>query len=149
MKKYLKFGYVVDAIILIWTFLWFYFLVFNWDVFVVKLNTNLGFTVVKGLPFVFFFVVGLLFLFIIRYSQHLSEIKNRGIEADYKNTILLLEKDIEVLKLKETLFKMQSEEMSQNSGALQSLQKRLDEISNKMDEEREEKSAPGNEKKDA
>jgi len=71
----IKLNHIINILIVAWVFIWFYFLILNWDVFIVELDTNLGFTVIGGYPFLFFSLVGLLFLILIKYINLTIEIR--------------------------------------------------------------------------
>ncbi|MEA1887684.1 MAG: hypothetical protein U9N72_10800 [Bacteroidota bacterium] len=150
-KIKIKLKHIINASIITWLIIWLYYIIFNWDVFSINLKTNLGFAVIGGFPFVFFFIVGLLFLILIKYFNRVFAVRKLGEEKDLKNKIALLEKDIEVLKLKETLFKMQSEEMSRSNANLSALHQRLDEITSQLEREKgtsEETDSSNEEKED-
>lgn len=138
----IKLKHIVNIAVIAWLVIWVYYLIFNWDVFSINLNTNLGFAVIGGYPFIFFFIIGLLFLILIKYFDRVYAIKKLGKDKDLTNKISLLEKDIEVLQLKETLFKMQSEEMSRNNANLNALHQRLDEISSRLEREKGNRADP-------
>ncbi|MDT8401760.1 MAG: hypothetical protein RQ743_08700 [Bacteroidales bacterium] len=142
----IKLKHVIDTTIIIWVLIWLYYLIFNWDIFIIKLDTNLGFAVVGGYPFIFFFLVGLLFLVLLRYFDTTFALRRLGNYKDLKNQIALLEKDIEVLKLKETVYKMQSEELSRNDDNLKALHHKLDEISSEIEREKPGDEEPGKDK---
>ncbi|MCB2195640.1 MAG: hypothetical protein KQH79_07255 [Bacteroidetes bacterium] len=133
----------INILIFIWIAVWLYYALFNWDVFVVKLNTNLGFNTVPTLPFVLFFFIGLLILVVMKYIIYYDQVQVDARDKEYKDKISLLKKDIEILKLKEVLFKMQSEGMNKSTATVNALQAKLDELSKKRDEnnddEKEEK----------
>jgi len=133
----IRLKHIINSAIIAWFIIWIYYLIFNWDVFSINLKTNLGFAVIAGYPFVFFFIIGLLFLILIMYFDRVFAIRKLGKDKDLDNKIALLEKDVEVLQLKETLFKMQSEEMNRNNATLNALHKRLDEISSQLVSEKE------------
>ncbi len=130
----------INIILILWIFVWIYYAAFNWDVFKVKLNTHLGFATVGGYPFVFFFILGLIFLIVIKYINHFSDLKNTGKEKDTKTKITLLEKDLEIYKLKEVLFNMQASEANKNAETFKSLQEKLDAIAGNMAVEKEKES---------
>ncbi len=123
---------IIDILLVIWLFVWMYYLAFNWAVFSIELKVNLGFAVITGYPLIFFFILGLLTLIVIKYSYHFTALKSVSKEKEEKNEKSLLEKDIEILKLKEVLFKMQTKDLSESSTALNALQEKLDDISNKI-----------------
>ncbi|ALO15349.1 hypothetical protein L21SP5_01707 [Salinivirga cyanobacteriivorans] len=133
---------IIDVLLVIWTFLWVYYMAFNWAIFSIELKVNLGFAVISGYPFVFFFILGLLTLIIIKYSYHFAAIKLSSKEKEEHNQKSLLEKDIEILKLKEVLFKMQTKDMSESSTALSALQEKLDNISKQISSDEQTKEPP-------
>ncbi len=147
MKNH-KLNNAVNIILILYLASWIYYAVFNWDVFAIKLNTNAGFSVIGGYPFVFFFILGLVGLLILKYIIHISLLqKDRG-EKDQRHRITILEKDIEILKMKEVLFKMQTSEMSKNSSHLNALHEKLDALSNQISHEEEKSQKSESEQRD-
>lgn len=137
MKK-INIQSVVNITLAVWVGIWFYYLLFNWDVFIVQLNTNFGFNTYNMYPFVFFFFIGLIGIVIVKYAIHYSEMQNKAIEKENKSKTTLLEKDIEILKLKEVLFKMQSDGMNKSASTINALHAKLDSLSKKYEVENEE-----------
>jgi hypothetical protein len=137
MKK-INIQSVINIILALWVGIWFYYLLFNWDVFIIQLNTNFGFNTYNMYPFVFFFFIGLIGFVIVKYAIHYSEMQNKGKEEENKSKTKLLEKDIEILKLKEVLFKMQSEGMNKSASTINALHAKLDSLSKKYNNENEE-----------
>ena len=123
---------IINISIIVWVLIWLYFLVFNWKVFSINLDTNLGFTVVGGYPFIFFFIIGLLFLILIKYFDHLIEMKRLNIEKGMENKIALLEKDIELLKLKESFVNKLSDEVTTKASNMNALYNKLYELTEKL-----------------
>lgn len=128
----------IDIIIIIWLAVWFYYALSNWDVFIVKLNTNLGFKTISLYPFIFFFFLGLIALIIVRYSVNYAQVILQAKENESKDKMRLLQKDIEILRLKEVLFKMQAEGMNKSTNTINALNERLDEMSKKFLSEKDE-----------
>lgn len=134
MKNH-KLNNAVNIILILYLASWIYYAAFNWDVFAIRLNTNAGFSVMGGYPFVFFFILGLVALLILKYVIHISLLQKDRSEKDQRHRITILEKDIEILKMKEVLFKMQTSEMSKNSSHLNALHEKLDALSNQISHE--------------
>ncbi len=124
--------------IIIYFLIWMYYAIFNWDVFAIKLNTNAGFSVIGGFPFIFFFLIGLVALFILRYFIYVHKVASDKQERNSKHKIALMEKDIELLKMKEVLFKMQTSEMDKSSSQLNALHEKLDNLTNQISDKNEE-----------
>lgn len=128
----IKLKHIINAAMIIWLIIWIYYLGFNWNVFSVNLKTDIGFAVIGLYPFIFFSVLGIVLLALIKYIDQTMAMRSLGRDKDMKNKITLLEKDIEILKLKETFFKMQSEELNRNNANIKALHQRLDEISSQL-----------------
>jgi type III secretory pathway component EscV len=77
ITKNFKVRYLIDTLLGIWLLTWLWFLIFNWDIFVVKLNINLGIGVVKMFPFVVFMILGMLIMLAIRYILQYSRMLRR------------------------------------------------------------------------
>lgn len=123
--------------ILVYLLVWIYYASFNWDIFAIKLNTNAGFSVIGGFPFVFFFLLGLAALLVHRYFIYIGKVHTDKRESNSSHRIAMLEKDIELLKMKEVLFKMQTAEMDKNSSHLSALHEKLDNLSDQMTDKQE------------
>lgn len=126
---------IINFILGIYLLVWIYYAAFNWDVFSIKLNTNAGFSVIGGYPFVFFFLLGFAALLAVKYIVHLNRVYEDKTEREQSHKIAIQEKDIELLKMKEVLFKMQTSEMSKNSSHLNALHEKLDSLSDQMSKE--------------
>lgn len=129
----LKLKHIINTAIIAWTAIWLYYLIFNWEVFSIKLNTNLGFAVIGSYPFLLFSILGIILLILIKYFEQTMALRELRKKIDLENSIALLEKDIENFKLKETLLKMQAEEINSNSSNLKTMYNKLDDISNKIE----------------
>lgn len=122
----------INYLLILWIVIWAYFAAFNWAVFTVSLNINLGFTVVTGYPFLFYSLAGIVILIVLRYiAQYLRE-RQRTHEKNLENKITMQGKDIEILKLKEVLFNIQTKEYNQNAESMKSLNEKLNKISEQM-----------------
>ena len=128
---------IANFILALYAAVWIYYAAFNWEVFSIKLNTNAGFSVIGGYPFVFFFLLGIILLLALKYLIHLNKVHEDKTEKDSRHKIEIMEKDIELLKMKEVLFKMQTSEMGKNSSHLNALHEKLDNLSNRLELEKE------------
>ena len=131
MKK-IELNLIINISIIAWILIWLYFLIFNWNVFAINLDTNLGFAVVGGYPLIFFFIIGLLFLILIKYSNQLIEMRRFNREKGMENKIALLEKDIELLKLKENFVNKLSEEITTKAANMNALYNKLYGLAEKL-----------------
>src|SRR6056297_1386160 len=137
MRKF-KISNIIDIGIVLWMIIWLYYILFNWEIFRVSLSTNLGFAVVNSHPFVFFMIISLLILIAIRISSRFFELQDSSREKERKSKLKMLEKDIEILQLKEVLYKMQTEGLSKSSSKMNALQQKLERLTRKHDIGKEE-----------
>jgi uncharacterized membrane protein YraQ (UPF0718 family) len=144
-KKNVDLKVAVDIALAVWIIAWLYYALFNWDVFAIKLNTNLGFAVIGGYPFVFFFILGLLALGFLKYVLQYNQVQQQSREKDQEHKVAMLEKDIEILKLKEVLFKMQTTDLNKSTANLNALHSKLDELSKQVGSSADGKKKDGNE----
>ncbi len=139
---------IINYFLIIWIVIWAYFAAFNWAVFTVSLNINLGFAVITGYPLIFYSIAGIIFFIILRYiAQYLAE-RQRIHEKNLENKIAMQGKDIEILQLKEVLFNMQTKEHNQNVESMKSLNEKLNKISEQMQAEKKEYSKKEEEEKE-
>lgn len=146
MKKD-NFRFIIDLTLLLWVLIWIYYAIFNWDVFVAQLNTSIGFSLVKTHPFVVFFAIGLVMLLIIKFAFSSYELILTDKQKSQENKVALLEKDIEIYKLKEVLFKMQSDEMNKSSTNLTALHAKIDDLTRNLSTSEENEGPQESEKK--
>lgn len=123
--KTIKTSRALNAILLIWIAGWIYYALFNWDIFIIGLNTNLGFTVMKCYPFLITFFTGLIALLFLKYLSTFNEMNK-------DNKISLYEKDLEIFKMKEVLFRMQNPDVGKSASNLNALYDKLDELSDQI-----------------
>ncbi len=123
---------IINGILGIYIAVWVYYMIFNWELFSIKLNTNAGFSVIPGYPFAFFFLLGFAGLLIMKYFIHIFSLNVEQQNKDREHRIKLQEKDIELLKMKEILFKMQTSELDKSNAQLNALHKKLDSFSAAM-----------------
>ncbi|MCF8226276.1 MAG: DUF4212 domain-containing protein [Bacteroidales bacterium] len=143
MKKNIL-THIINYTMVVYLAVWAYYAIFNWDVFSIKLNTNAGFSVIGGYPFAFFFLIGIAALLILKYFINMNIIEYEKREKDSRHKMAIMEKDIELLKMKEVLFKMQTSEMGKNSSHLDALHKKLDELSNTISQQNSEEKTDEN-----
>jgi len=83
-------------------------------------------------------IIGLLILIAIRISSRFFELQDSSREKERKSKLKMLEKDIEILQLKEVLYKMQTEGLSKSSSKMNALQQKLERLTRKHDIGKEE-----------
>jgi hypothetical protein len=145
--KNFKVRHLINILLAIWVVIWLYFALFNWDIFIVKVNINLGFGIISSYPFLLFFLISLAILLSIRYLLHYTRMLRKAEEKEKNTKIKMQEKDIEILRLKEMMYKMQTSEYNKTTANIESLNKKMEEIAQQITSEKNKKSDEKNEKK--
>ncbi len=127
MKKYV---WLYPAIYLVLSL---YFAMFNWDVFIITINTNLGFTVVKTPPFLLLFLLG---LFIIALQSNFAYIRETMHEVENLQRVIELEKlkkDNEINNFKASVLDSQTKTTERNIQKLGEIQDVLAKITEELE----------------
>ena len=82
----------INYSLFIWITLWLFFALFNWDVFIIKINTDFGFGVFSTIPFLVFFIIGTGILFVLQFAATINESEQIIKQKDADLKIKMLEK---------------------------------------------------------
>lgn len=99
MKKKIFKHYIL---LILYTLVNLYFAIFNWQVFTVKLNIDLGFGVITLPPFVVTFLFGFIIIGILSWMHYMS---------DLQKTIYELEQGVEIGRMRDKLVKTRIKEL--------------------------------------
>jgi len=104
-----------------------YFAIFNWQIFTVTLNVNLGFGVVSFPPFIVLFLVGFVIIGILSWMNYSSSLRKMIYE---------LEHGVEIGKMKEKMVGSRVRELIMDDKNLELLKSRMgiQEISKRQEE---------------
>jgi hypothetical protein len=91
-KKILKHA----VLLILYTLIYLYFAIFNWQVFIVKLNIDLGFAVITIPPFIFLFLIGFIIIGILSWMHYM---------ASLQKMIYELEQGVEFGKMRDRMVK--------------------------------------------
>ncbi|MBE9509522.1 MAG: hypothetical protein IMY71_01485 [Bacteroidetes bacterium] len=128
-----KFIWLYPAIYLVLSL---YFAIFNWDVFIISINTNLGFAVVKTPPFLLLFLLG---LFIIVLQSNFDYIRETRHEVENLQRVIELEKlkkDNEINNFKASILDSQTKTSERNIQKLGEIQDVLAKITEELETEK-------------
>jgi len=100
----------------IYSFAYVYYMIFNWKVFVVSLNVNLGFGVVSVPPSIIFFLLGFVLIGILSWMNYISSLRK---------IIYELQHGVEAGKTKDRMLRGKLKEHLENEKNLELLEKRL------------------------
>ena len=127
MKKYV---WLYPAIYLVLSL---YFAILNWDIFIITINTNLGFAIIKTPPFLLLFLLG---LFIIAIQSNFSYIRETSHEVENLQKIIELEKlkkNNEINEFKASVLDSQTQTSERNIQKLGEIQDVLARITEELE----------------
>ena len=105
-----------SVLLILYTLLYLYFAVFNWQVFIVKLNIDLGFAVINVPPFIILFLIGFILIGILSWMHYMTSIQKMIYE---------LEQGVEIGRMKDKLVKSRVKELLFEDKSLDLLTDRL------------------------
>ncbi|MEA1896812.1 MAG: hypothetical protein U9N53_04025 [Bacteroidota bacterium] len=113
--------------LILYTLVYIYFIGFNWEVFTVSLNMNLGFGMVKFPPFIILFLLGFIIIGTLIWVSYVTNLQK---------TIFELEQGAEIGKMKDQLLrsKVQEQLVDEKNVALLMKKMGLPEIQEKQGE---------------
>lgn len=124
MKKNILKHYIL---LILYTLAYIYFAVFNWQVFIVKLNIDLGFGAISIPPFIVFFLLGFILIGVLSWMNYMANIQKMIFE---------LEQGLEIGKLKDKLVKNRVRELLLDEKIIDVLMNKMgiQDIRNKQEE---------------
>jgi hypothetical protein len=116
-----------SILLILYTLVNLYFAIFNWQVFTVKLNIDLGFGVITLPPFVVTFLFGFIIIGILSWMNYMS---------DLQKTIYELEQGVEIGRMRDKLVKTRIKELLLDDRNLELLMDKIgiQDIRKKQDE---------------
>jgi hypothetical protein len=111
-KKILKHAFLL----ILYTIINLYFAIFNWQVFIVKLNIDLGFAVITIPPFIVLFLIGFIMIGILSWMHYMTSLQKMIYE---------LEQGVEFGKMKDRLVKSRVKELLLDEKNVETLTEKL------------------------
>ena len=113
--------------LIVYSSLYLYFMIFNWKIFTISLNVNLGFAILKMPPFILFFLLGFILIGILSWISYIISLRK---------IIYELERGVEVGKIKDRMLRGKLKDHLENEKNLELLKEKLGipEINRKHDE---------------
>jgi hypothetical protein len=113
--------------LILYTILYLYFMVFNWKVFTLKLNINLGFAQVQLPPFIILFIVGLSLLIILTWINYIANLQKIIHELKRGETEKMSDKMV-IKKVKEQLKDQENVETLKTRLGISDIRSKQDEL---------------------
>jgi len=116
------------ALLIFYTLIHIYLLVFNWNTFILSLKVNLGFGVLKFPPFIVPFLVGFLIILALSWVNYMNSL--RKIIAELEEGVQLGQDRNQLVrkKIKEHLTEEKSMEQLKNRMGIAEIQKKQEEM---------------------
>ncbi len=105
-----------SLLLILYTLVYVYFMVFNWAVFTISLNINLGFGTVQLPPFIILFALGFIIIGVQSWVSYISSLQK---------IIFELQQGVEVGKMKDRLVKDKLKEMLTEEKNLEVLKREI------------------------
>jgi hypothetical protein len=127
--------------LIIYSLVYLYFMVFNWKVFTLTLQVNLGFGVLQMPPFIVLFLLGVLLIGILSWISYMTSLRKIILELEHGVEVGRIKDRMLRGKLKEHLDNEQNLEILRNRLGIPQIQSQLEDMRKHLDEGRK----PGDE----
>jgi len=118
----------------IYSVVYIYFMVFNWKIFTISLNVNLGFGVVKMPPFLILFLLGFILIGVLSWISYVASLHKIIYELEHGVEVGKIKDKMVHGKLKEQLEDAKTLGMLNEQLGIADLRKRQDEMRRELDE---------------
>ncbi|MEA3477450.1 MAG: hypothetical protein U9R60_04670 [Bacteroidota bacterium] len=142
-------------LLIVYTLVYIYFLGFNWKVFTVSLNVNLGFGVVTFPPFIVLFLLGFFIIGALSWVNYMTSLRKIIYELEQGVEVGQVRNQLFRKKMQEQLFDEENINQLIKKMGILDLQKKqeelsliLSELNKKLDETKEGINQPDNSQKD-
>lgn len=134
MKKVL---FKSSILLILFTLASLYFAIFNWQIFIVRLNINLGFGVVKFPPFVFLFLISFLIMAILSWSNYMTRLRKMIYELEYGVEMGKVKEILTHKRIKELLIEEKNIDLLREKMGIEEIRKKQEELKKLIHELRE------------
>jgi hypothetical protein len=127
MKKKILKHYIL---LILYTLVYLYFAVFNWQVFIVKLNIDLGFGAISIPPFIIFFLFGFILIGVLSWMHYMANIQKMIYELEQGVEIGKMKDKLVRTRVKELLLDDKNLELLMDKLGIQDIRKKQEEVMN-------------------
>jgi len=113
--------------LILYTLIFLYFMVFNWQVFTLKLNINLGFAQAQLPPFIILFILGLGLLIILTWINYIANLQKIIFELKQGKNEKMTDKLV-IKKVKEQLKDQENVESLKSRLGISEIRTKQDEL---------------------
>jgi len=119
------------SLLILFTLVNLYFMVFNWQIFTISLNINLGFGVAKLPPFIILFLLGFFIIGILSWISYITNLQRTIYELEQGVELGKMKDKMVRNKIRDHLMDEKNIDLLQNKLGISELRKKQDEL-NKM-----------------
>jgi hypothetical protein len=125
MKKILFKKFIL---LILFTLVNVYFMVFNWQIFTINQNVNLGFGMVRLPPFIILFLLGFLIIGILSWVSYITNLQRTIYELEQGVELGKMKDKLVQNKIREQLMDQKNIDVLQNKLGIPDLMKKQDEL---------------------
>lgn len=118
-----------SILLIIYVLISLYFAIFNWQVFTVNLNINLGFGVVSFPPFIALFLLGFIVIGILSWINYSTSLRKMIYELEHGVEIGKIKDKLTGTRVKELMLDDKNLELLKSKMGIQEIRKKQEEIS--------------------
>ncbi len=105
-----------------------YFAVFNWQIFIVKININLGFRVVEFPPFIVLFLLGFIIIGILSWTNYNIRLRKMIYELEHGMEMGKIKDKLVSTKVREYLLEEKNLDLLKDKMGIREIQKKQEEL---------------------
>jgi len=121
-------------LLILYTLAYLYFAVFNWQIFIVKLNVNLGFGVVEFPPFIVLFLLGFIIIGILSWTNYNIRLRKMIYELEHGVEMGKIKDKLVNTKVREYLLEEKNLDLLKDKMGIKEIQKKQEELMKLIDD---------------
>ena len=115
-------------LLILYTLASLYIAVFNWQIFIVKLNINLGFGVIEFPPFFLFFLLGFVIIGILSWTNYVIRLRRMIYDLEHGMEVGKLKDKLTSSRIKKFMFEEDNLNFLKERIGVVDIQKKQDEL---------------------
>lgn len=121
-------------LLILFTLVYLYIAVFNWQVFIVKLNINLGFGVVEFPPFIILFLLGFIIIGILSWTNYNIRLRKMIYELEHGVEMGKIKDKLVNTKVREYLQEEKNLDLLKDKMGIREIQKKQEELMKRIND---------------
>jgi hypothetical protein len=117
-----------SILLILFTLAILYFAVFNWQIFIVKLNINLGFGIVEFPPFLVLSLLAFIIIAVLSWINYLARLRRMIYDLEHGAEVGKLRDQLETNRLKKFIFDERNLDLLREKLGVVKIQKKQEEL---------------------